>query len=124
MLTHFIPFHILGGGNNAAFSQYLSSLPHSFARDENFQIFGQIKECENIRLSSKPIYIFACERFTFSDSHKVVTGLISVSGPSSLCDQREFPGHCHSLLIDDTDKNPFDANYLQNMFFTLCNFTS
>ena len=69
-------------------------------------------------------YFFACERFTFSDSQKVVTGLISVSGLSSLCDQREFPGHCHSLLIDDTDKNPFDANYLQNMFFTLCNFTS
>ena len=70
-------------------------------------------------------------RFTFSrvkDLHsptrEKVTGLISVSGPSSLCDQREFPGHCHSLLIDDTDKNPFDANYLQNMFFTLCNFTS
>ena len=70
-------------------------------------------------------------RFTFSrvkDLHSLtrekVTGLISVSGPSSLCDQREFPGHCHSLLIDDTDKNPFDANYLQNMFFTLCNFTS
>ena len=64
----------------------------------------------------------ACEIFIFSQK---VTGLISAPGLCSLCDQREFPGqHCHSLLIDGTDKNLFDANYLQNMFFTLCNFTS
>ena len=101
-----------------------SSLPHSVAvtRNKTSKYLAKSRNAKTLDYHQVR-YFFACERFIFYDLHKV-TGLIRVSGQGSLCDQREFPGHCHSLLIDDTDKNLFDANYLQNMFFTLCNFTS